>query len=634
MGTSAQRPQVRGGALGRRQQTIPQQVLDQARRLWRRGGRNLFIGATTQRASRTASLLAAVISVAAASVFIALVLRVVHVANISLVYLPVVLWLGARFGSWPAILGSVLSFLAYDFFFIPPVHRFTVNDPTEWLSLAALLATSLVIGQMTAAVQARAREAQESRERTVTLYRLAELIVSTTTFEALLPALVQRVREVFAPAGVVACGLILTDAQGRPTTRALAPADDPAATAPLALESPEQRAQATWALERGGPVGGTIRRVERNPDKLRDQEVSYFVPLRSRERVIGLLGVAGAAAVRDLVAGTYEAPEIGARDTPTPAPNASARHAQSALFVAFCGQIALALDRAALQQEAVHAEALRESDSLKDALLGSVTHDLRTPLASIEAAAGSLLEPDIAWSEAERREFAETIVASAQRLNRLVTNLLDLSRLEAGVAVPDVRWYPIGDVIATVLDQLDLIGRTDGYEIAVDVPDDVPPVPMDHAQIEQVLTNLIENALKYSPRGSTITIQAHVLAPNRDLEVRVTDQGIGIPPHELEAIFSKFYRVQNVYLPWASGRPPAGTGLGLAISAAIINEHGGRIWAESQPGAGSTFIFTLPIPEQTPESQLQHADAGEQATRTADEAPPATGAATAKEAQA
>jgi two-component system sensor histidine kinase KdpD len=623
--------------MGRRQQTVPQQALDEMRRLWQRGARQLLSAATPQRASRSASLLATVLSVAAASVFIALVLRVVHVANISLVYLPVVLWLGARFGSWPAILGSVLSFLAYDFFFIPPVHRFTVNDPTEWLSLAALLVTSLVIGQMTAAVQARAREAQESRERTVTLYRLAELIVSTTTFEALLPALVQRVREVFAPAGVVACGLILTDAQGSPTTRALAPMDDPAATAPLALESPEQRAQATWALERGRPVGGSIRRGERNPDKLRDLEVSYFVPLRSRERVVGLLGVAGTAAVRELVAATYEAPEVAPSGVPSPAPtaNASARHAQSALFVAFCGQIALALDRAAFQLEAMHAEALRESDSLKDALLGSVTHDLRTPLASIEAAAGSLLEPDIAWSEAERREFAETIVASAQRLNRLVTNLLDLSRLEAGVAVPDMRWYPIGDVIATVLDQLDLIGRTDGYEIAVDVPDDVPPVPMDHAQIEQVLTNLIENALKYSPRGSTITIQARMLAPNRDLEVRVTDQGIGIPPHELEAIFSKFYRVQNVSLPWASGRPPAGTGLGLAISAAIINEHGGRIWAESQPGAGSTFIFTLPIPEQTPESQLEHVDADEQATRTADETtPPATGAATANGAEA
>ncbi|HZC79630.1 MAG TPA: DUF4118 domain-containing protein, partial [Ktedonobacterales bacterium] len=330
MGTSAQRPQVRGTALGRRQQTVPQQALDEVRRLWQRGVRQLLTVATTQRASRSASLLAAVLSVAAATVFIALVLRVVHVANISLVYLPVVLWLGARFGSWPAILGSVLSFLAYDFFFIPPVHRFTVNDPTEWLSLAALLATSLVIGQMTAAVQARAREAQESRERTVTLYQLAELIVSTTTFEALLPALVQRVREVFAPAGVVACGLILTDAQGRPTTRALAPADDPATTASLTLESPEQRAQATWALERGRPVGGNIRRGGTSPATPRDLEVSFLVPLRSRKRVVGLLGVAGTAAVRELIAATYEEPEVAPSGVPSPAPasTASTRHAQ------------------------------------------------------------------------------------------------------------------------------------------------------------------------------------------------------------------------------------------------------------------------------------------------------------------
>src|SRR5207248_9692811 len=117
---------------------------------------------------------------------------------------------------------------------------------------------------------------------------------------------------------------------------------------------------------------------------------------------------------------------------------------------------------------------------------------------------------------------------------------------------------------------------------------------------------------KYSPRGSTITIQARVLTPNQHLEVRVTDQGIGIPPHELAAIFSKFHRVQNVYLPWASGRPPAGTGLGLAICADIIQSHGGRIWAESQPGAGATFAFTLPIPEQIPVSQLKNPDAHEQ----------------------
>src|SRR5262249_48215728 len=208
-------------------------------------------------------------------------------------------------------------------------------------------------------------------------------------------------------------------------------------------------------------------------------------------------------------------------------------------------------------------------------------------------------------------------------------------RLEAGVAVPEKRWYPIGDVIATVLDQLDLIGRMEGYTIVVDVPGDVPPVPLDHAQIEQVLTNLIENALKYSPQGSTITIRARVRARNQDdrgprkgWEGRAPDRGTGTPPHELEAIFSKFYRVQHVQLPWESGRPPAGTGLGLAISAAIIQAHDGRIWAESKPGAGSTLIFTLPIPPQAPESHLPDPRLSEEelAAPSQSQMPPATGA--------
>jgi two-component system sensor histidine kinase KdpD len=293
--------------------------------------------------------------------------------------------------------------------------------------------------------------------------------------------------------------------------------------------------------------------------------------------------------------------------SPTPAGGQEAYHPlqEIALFTAFCDQIALAIDRFVLQQQAIHAEALRESDQLKNALLGSVTHDLRTPLAAIQASVGSLLESDVTWSEAERREFFETIESSADRLSRLVNNLLDLSRLEAGVAVPEKQWYPIENVIATVLDRLDLTGKTREYHIEVQVPDDLPLVPLDHAQIEQVLTNLVENALKYSPTGSTIRIQAEALgAPPSELEVRVADQGIGIASNELQAIFDKFYRVQQVRLPWANNRPPSGTGLGLAICAAIISEHGGRIWAESQPGKGSTFIFTLPIPEIPPPAPL------------------------------
>ena len=570
--------------------------------------------------------LAAVLGVALASVFIGVVQTRVHVNNISLVYLLVVLWLAAAFGRGPAIAASFLSFLAYDFFFIPPLYVFTVNDPTEWLSLAALLAVALVGGQMTAAVRQRAHEAQEVQQQTAKLYALAQLTVSKTDPEALFGALAEHVLDVFAPAGVAACAIIVPDAHGNPIMHAVAPSKGPLVDA-LSLSARNRAAQARFALEHGSAAGSAVsgsapaRAPARAPH---DARIVLYAPLRSGGRVVGALGIAGAPDIRRLVAGL--ATHTGA-EAPAAA-GSTFRDPQVTLFAAFCDQIALALDHLALEQEAIHAEALRESDRLKTALLGSVTHDLRTPIASIQAAAGSLLDPEISWSEAERREFLETIETSADRLGRLVSNLLDLSRLEAGVAVPDKRWYPVGDVIATVLDRLDLAHRTAGRQIDVDAPEDLPLVPMDHTQMEQVLTNLIENALKYSPADSVIRVQARVVGPPSELEVRVADQGIGIPPNELKAIFGKFYRVQHVRLPWAEQRPPTGTGLGLAISAGIVEAHGGRIWAESQLGRGATFIFRLPIPADGPHGGLPElGDEGAQARPpTAAIAAPATDA--------
>ena len=211
-------------------------------------------------------------------------------------------------------------------------------------------------------------------------------------------------------------------------------------------------------------------------------------------------------------------------------------------------------------------------------------------------------------AKAERTEFLTSIAESADRLNRLVGNLLDLSRQEAGVAPPETDWHLIGDVIAAVLDRLELAGMLRGHQVQVDVSDDIPLIPMDHTQVEQVLSNLLENALKYSPVDRLIRITAALTdEPSGalcELEVRVIDQGIGVPATELSAIFDKFYRVQQGDLPWASDRPPTGTGLGLAICDNIIRAHGGRIWAESAPGKGATFIFRLPIPAETPRGAL------------------------------
>jgi two-component system sensor histidine kinase KdpD len=554
----------------------------------------------------------ALLGVAGASLAIALVGRIGHVANISLLYLLVVLWLAAWVGRGPAILASVLAFLAYDLFFIPPLFRFTVDDPTEWLSLIALLVTSLVTGQLASAVRNRAREALQSQQRTATLYGVAQLIATATDQGSLFHDLAQRLLKVFSPSGVTGVAILLPGQSIYPAVRALA--TDPGAEAErdaLRLTDQSYAAEAAWALEHSETVGETVAhtlsRLSTRSPEAQVESLVYYIPLTSGQRTVGLLAITGKPAIRTLL-------------SPPTSPTASGSGA-SALFAACCDQVALAIDRAILQQQAIHAEALDESNQLKDVFLGSVTHDLRTPLASIKAAVTSLLGADVHWSESERREFLESIDESADRLNRLVGNLLDISRQEAGVATPEKDWYLIGDVIATVLDRLELAGQLQEREVLVDVADDVPLVPIDHTQIEQVLTNLLENALKYSPADRPVRVTAMLTAePERDLEVRVSDEGIGVPASELHAIFDKFYRVHDVHLPWASDRPPTGTGLGLAISDNIIRAHDGRIWAESTPGKGSTFIFRLPIPEETPRGALPDIVPDAEATTTVAEA--------------
>jgi two-component system, OmpR family, sensor histidine kinase KdpD len=558
----------------------------------------------------------ALLGVAGASLAIALVGRIGHVANISLLYLLVVLWLAAWVGRGPAILASVLAFLAYDLFFISPFFRFVVDDPTEWLSLIALLVTSLVTGQLASTVRDRAREALLSQQRTATLYGVAQLIASATDQGSLFHDLTQRLLKVFAPSGVTGVAILLPGQGIYPAVRALAAA--PGADAEqhaLRLNSQSYAAEAAWALEHGETVGETVAHTLSRSNTLSSDappggSLVYYIALTSRQRTVGLLAITGSLAIRELV-------------SPPSFPGAGGNGA-AALFAACCDQVALAIDRATLQQQAIHAEALDESNQLKDVFLGSVTHDLRTPLASIKAAVTSLLGADVHWSESERREFLESIDQSADRLNRLVGNLLDISRQEAGVATPEKDWYLIGDVIATVLERLELSGQLEGREVRVDVADDIPLAPMDHTQIEQVLTNLLENALKYSPADRPVRISAALTEePERELEVRVSDEGVGVPASELHAIFDKFYRVHDVHLPWASDRPPTGTGLGLAISDNIIRAHDGRLWAESAPGKGSTFIFRLPIPDETPRGALPDIvpDAEETATVAEEEEP-------------
>lgn len=260
---------------------------------------------------------------------------------------------------------------------------------------------------------------------------------------------------------------------------------------------------------------------------------------------------------------------------------------RTAFFWAFVDQAAVVIERARLRQESLQVEVLRRTDTLRAALLSSVSHDLRTPLSSIKAAASSLLQDDVQWDEEARRSFTMSIERQADRLNRLVENLLDMSRIEAGALKPEKEWYPVNELIHDVLGHMAplLPGRT----VETHLPDDLPPVELDYLEIDQVLTNLIENAVRYTPAHSPIEVCAE--ARDGQIEISVADRGPGIPSGEMAYIFDKFYRVRAM----DTTARTTGSGLGLAVSKGLVEAHGGRIQVENRAGGGAIFRFTLPI---------------------------------------
>jgi two-component system sensor histidine kinase KdpD len=253
-------------------------------------------------------------------------------------------------------------------------------------------------------------------------------------------------------------------------------------------------------------------------------------------------------------------------------------------------QVGLVLERARLVEEASQGRAQAEAERMKATLLSSVSHDLRTPLAAITGAASSLLEAGDQLGDATRTELLSSIHQEAERLDRLVNNLLEMTRLEAGGVTIRKEWQPLEGVLGAVLKRLD--GRLRDREVHIDLPGDLPLVPFDAMLVEQVLINILENAVKYTPVGSAIDVSAATVGGA--VRIDIADRGPGLATGEEERVFDKFYRS-----PGAKGR---GVGLGLAISRAIIDAHGGRIWAEPRPGGGAVFHFTLPLGDAAPEA--------------------------------
>ena len=503
----------------------------------------------------------ALAAVAAASLLVAAI-DPWGISSQSMIYLGAVLLVAVVAGRGPAIAASVLAFLTFDFFFTEPRLTFTVRDPNEWVALLTFLVVAVVTSQLAAAVRDRA-DAAERREREARLlHDLADLMAITPLSSALSAACKRLTRELSAN-GV---GIVINHGErlGRLT------AGDPDAihalrAAPATSEVLTQGSSAT--AEAGGAAGRWVRvspphgaRAARGVARL------IRVPIRRGALTLGQLAI-------------------------LPGHGATFTDAETRLLDTAADQIALAVERELLRQDALETEVLRRTDELKSALLDAVSHDLRTPLASIIGSAGSLRQADVNWSAAEREDFARTIEQEAERLNRIVGNLLDLSRIQGGTLHPARAWHDPALVLRDAAERL-RTGRTEA-RITIDIPEDLAPAYLDPVEVDQVVANLLENGLKYAIPDGEVRLSARDM--NGSLEVVVEDNGPGIPSASLPRLFEPFYRA-----PGAD--TVRGSGLGLAVARGLVDAHGGRIWAENRPDGGARFAFTIPSPPR-PEAE-------------------------------
>lgn len=508
-----------------------------------------------------------------------------RIPNISLLYILVVLALASTRGLYAAIVTSVIAFFSFDFFLVPPYYTFSINKVDEWLALFIFLVTAIITGQLASALRERAEQAKRREYETRILYKLVRDANREENMEKQLNIVARGMVDVFSTWGVRDCAIFLPNTNGKLVLRG-------SARQPLEQVKllPDEEATAAWVMAQSQTVelhdvalaspnaAGYAPRVVVRSTGVGQSARHYIrlIPLKVRQKVVGVLRLS----IEDDPRLFAVERSLGVEQERT--------NPRMAFFWAFVDQAAVTIERARLRDENMRVEVLQRTDELRAALLSSVSHDLRTPLSSIKAAASSLLQEDVQWSEEARRSFAFAIERESDRLNRLVENLLDMSRIEGGALQPEKEWYPINELIHDVLGRLrpELQGR----EVTVGLLDSLPPVELDYMEIDQVLTNIIENAASYSPTGSPIEIDARV--EDDQMVVSVADRGPGIPSVDLERIFDKFYRIKNIQTK--SPHAP-GSGLGLAVSRGMVEAHGGRIWAENREGGGAIFRFTLPV---------------------------------------
>jgi len=464
------------------------------------------------------------------------------VENVDLVFITAVVGAAVRYGLWPSLLASVVASLCYNFFFLPPVYTLTITDPTNIAAFFFFMLVALLVSNVAARVRTQADTAIGRARTTESLYAFSRKLAGTATLDDVLwatayqIALMLRVRVV----------LLLPD-DGLLTVKTGYPPEDQLDQADLAA--------ANWAWGNDRPAG-------RGSDTLPGAK-RLFLPMRTGRGPIGVIGI--------------DDDRTGPLLTPD----------QRRLLDALVDQGALAIERVLLVEDMDRVKRTIESDRLRGALLTSISHDLKTPLASVLGAASTLRDLGGNLTDAQKHDLLATVIDESERLNRFIANLLDMTKLESGAIVPNIALHDVGEIIGSALRRATKI--LVHHKVSLDLAADLPMLELDAVLFEQVLFNLLDNAAKYSPSGTTISIRG---SRDRDrIALQVIDQGNGIPAADLDSVFDKFYRAEK------GDHVRPGTGLGLAISRGFVEAMHGTITAANRSDrTGAVITIRLPVP--------------------------------------
>jgi two-component system sensor histidine kinase KdpD len=471
------------------------------------------------------------------------------ITNVALVFLTAVLASAASYGLWPSLFACLVATLAYNFFFLPPRYTFTIAAPENVVALFFFIVVAFVASYLSARVRAQAISARERAATTESLYLFSRKLAGVFTLDDLLWAAAFQ----FAQMLKVRVVILLPEDKSI-AVRAGYPPEDTLAEADLAA--------AKWVWDHASAAG---RGADTLPGARR-----LFLPMRTGRGMVGVVGL--------------DSDRPGSLLTPE----------QRRLFDALSDQVALAVERIKLSEDIDRARMAAETDRLRSALLTSISHDLRTPLASILGSASALSNQQAGLEESGRAELLRTIREEAERLNRFIANLLDMTRLESGAIEPRADFVDLGDIVGSAIQRAS--GVLANHDVRVHIAANLPMLKLDPVLFEQVIFNLLDNAAKYAPPGTAIELSA--VHEGNLVRLTIADEGDGIPPGDLERIFDKFYRVQ------AADRKRAGTGLGLAICRGFVEAMGGTIRASNRSDRrGALLTITLPVPAEQPQER-------------------------------